>query len=119
MDQLTYDPNFGSTGQLPVNGAVILAWSDQTLVPVEIAGQAPKRTGNILYFLPTALVVRGTTTFRNDLLTSTCHLGRQRQFQQGPVQHLLRQGQGRAVLPADRLRWHDRADPTDLCDQFG
>jgi hypothetical protein len=71
VDQLTYDPNFGFTGQLPADGPVVLAWADRDLLPVEIEGQTPRRTGNILYYLPTDLTVKGTATFRNDLLRST------------------------------------------------
>ena len=71
IDQLTYDPNFGFSGQLPTEGPVIIAWADHQLLPVEIEGQVPRRTGSVLYFLPTDLTVRGTTTFRNDLLRST------------------------------------------------
>jgi hypothetical protein len=71
VDQLTYDPNFGFTGQLPADGPVILAWADRELLPVEIEGQTPRRTGNVLWFLPTDVQITGTTTFRNDLLRST------------------------------------------------
>jgi hypothetical protein len=72
IDQLTYDPNWGGfTGQLPAEGAVVLGWSDQSLLELEIEGQEPKRTGNVLYFLPTALTVSGETTFSSDLLRST------------------------------------------------
>ncbi len=72
VDQLTYDPTFGGfTGQMPADGPVILAWSDEALLPVEIEGQTPRRTGNILYFLPTDLSVSGTATFRSDLIRST------------------------------------------------
>ena len=71
IDQLTYDPNVGFSGQLPAEGPVVIAWADHELLPVEIEGQAPRRTGNVLFFLPTDLTVRGTTTFRNDLLRST------------------------------------------------
>jgi len=71
IDQLTYDPNWGFTGQLPVEGTVILGWSDASLLDIEIEGQQPKRTGNILYFLPTAMTVSGDTTFTSDLLRST------------------------------------------------
>ena len=56
VDQLTFDPNMGFTGQLPADGPVILAWSDRELLPVEIEGAAPRRTGNVLWFLPTELV---------------------------------------------------------------
>jgi hypothetical protein len=71
IDQLTFDPNFGFTGQLPADGPVILAWGDQSILTVEIEGQTPRRTGNVLYFLPAELRVQGSTTFRNDLLRST------------------------------------------------
>lgn len=71
IDQLTYDPNFGFTGQLPADAAVILAWSDDELIPVEIAGQTPRRTGNVLWYLPTDVAIKGTTTFRTDLLRNT------------------------------------------------
>jgi hypothetical protein len=72
IDQLTYDPNFGGfSGQLPADGPVILAWADHNLLPVEIEGQAPRRIGNVLYYMPATLTVRGTNTFNNDLLRST------------------------------------------------
>lgn len=71
INQLTFDPNFGFTGQLPAEGPVVLAWADHELLPVEIEGQVPRRTGNVLFFLPADLTVSGTTTFRSDLLRST------------------------------------------------
>jgi hypothetical protein len=71
VDQLTYDPNWGFTGQLPAEGAVVLAWSDRELLPVEIEGQVVRRTGNVLWFLPTDIAVSGKTTFRQDLMRNT------------------------------------------------
>jgi hypothetical protein len=71
INQLTFDPAMGFTGQLPTDGPVVLAWADRELLPVEIQGAAPRRTGNVLWFLPTELSVSGTTTFRNDLIRST------------------------------------------------
>ena len=71
INQLTFDPAMGFTGQLPTDGPVVLAWADRELLPVEIQGATPRRTGNVLWFLPTELSVSGTTTFRNDLLRST------------------------------------------------
>ncbi len=71
IDQLSNDPNFGFTGTLPADGAVILAWADRELLSVTVEGQAPRRLGNILWFLPTDISVLGTTTFRSDLLRST------------------------------------------------
>jgi hypothetical protein len=71
IDQLTFDPNWGFTGQLPSDGPVFLAWSDRELLPVEIEGQPARHTGNVLWYLPTDLKVTGTTTFRQDLLRNT------------------------------------------------
>jgi len=71
IDQLTFDPNFGVSGQLASDGPVILAWADHGLLDVQVAGQQPKRLGNVLYYLPTEVSVRGKTTFRNDLIRST------------------------------------------------
>jgi hypothetical protein len=71
VDQLTFDPNFGSTNQLPADGAVILAWTSGDLLPVEVVGQQPRRTGNTLYYLPASVQVSGLTTFTSDLLRSS------------------------------------------------
>ena len=71
IDQLTFDPMMGASGQLPSDGAVVLGWSDRALLPIEIEGQVARRTGNILWFLPADIAVRGKTTFRQDLIRST------------------------------------------------
>ena len=71
VDQLTYDPMFGSSNQLSTEGPVILAWGSESLVKVDIAGQKPRHLGNVLYYLPTKMSVSGTTTFRNDLIRSS------------------------------------------------
>jgi len=70
VDQLTFDPNFGSTNQLTADGAVILGWGSGSLLPVEIAGQKTQASGNILYYLPADVTVSGKTTFRGDLMRS-------------------------------------------------
>lgn len=71
INQLTYDPNWGSTGRLPVDGAVLLGWSDAALLDLEVDGHEVRRTGNVLYFLPTSLDIAGVTTFGADLMRST------------------------------------------------
>lgn len=71
VDQLTYDPNFGSTNLLAADGPVVLAWGSAELLPVEIAGQQPRNLGNVLYYLPARMTVHGLTTFRSDLVRST------------------------------------------------
>ncbi len=71
VDQLTYDPNFGSTGLLDNEGPVVLAWGSSDLVPVEIEQQQPRRIGNVLYYLPARMTVHGKITFRSDLIRSS------------------------------------------------
>ena len=75
-----------SPGSCRPTAPVVLAWADHELLPVEIEGQTPRRTGNVLYFLPTDLAVSGTTTFRSDLLRSTVVASDAGVLQQGPVQ---------------------------------
>jgi hypothetical protein len=71
INQLTYDPDANSSSRLPSDSAVILAWSKGEAVPVEIVGESPRRTGNILYYLPARVAVSGLTTFTSDLLRAT------------------------------------------------
>jgi hypothetical protein len=71
VDQLTYDPMFGSTGQLQTDGPVVLAWSSRDLLAVEIENQQPRRLGNVLYYLPAHMTISGTNTFRSDLIRSS------------------------------------------------
>ncbi len=71
VDQLTYDPNMGTTNLLAADGPVVLAWDSSEILPVEIAGQKPRHLGNVLYYLPARLGINGATTFRSDLLRAT------------------------------------------------
>jgi hypothetical protein len=71
IDQLTLDPMSGVSSTLPSDGPVILAWGTRDVLDVEIAGQVPRRTGNVLYYLPTSLTVRGSVSFASDLLRAS------------------------------------------------
>ena len=70
VDQLTYDPMFGNQGQLPSDGPVILAWGRDSLLDVEVAGQKPARSANVLYYIPSPMAVSGATVFPSDLIRS-------------------------------------------------
>ena len=106
VDQLTYDPNFGSTGQLPADGAGHPRLGrPASLLPVEIEGQQPRRTGQrpVLPARPTLAVQRhrprsAATCIRSHVID----VGR-RVLQQGPVQHQLRARQ--------RRRWRTGRSP--------
>ncbi len=71
VDQLTYDPMSGNLGQLPSDGPVILAWGRDSILDVEVQGQKPARSANILYYIPVPMSVTGATAFPSDLMRST------------------------------------------------
>nr|MBA3236490.1 hypothetical protein [Chloroflexota bacterium] len=71
VDQLTYDPNFGSTNLLPADGPVVIAWGSATVLPIEIASEEPRYVGDVLYYLPARVRISGPTTFPSDLIRST------------------------------------------------
>lgn len=112
IDQLTYDPNFGFTGQMPADGPVVLAWADHGLLPVEVEGHTPRRTGAILYFLPTDLAVSGDVTFRNDLLRSTVVASKAGFFGKDPYSISL--GRGSADIAYRPIAFDGTIDPTEL-----
>ena len=71
VDQLTFNPQFGSAGPLAASGPVILAWGRGEVLDVKVAGQSVRRSANALYYLPIGIDVTGATTFTSDLLTQT------------------------------------------------
>ncbi|MEO7664158.1 MAG: hypothetical protein ABIV26_03465 [Candidatus Limnocylindrales bacterium] len=71
IDQLTYDPMFGTVGTLSTSGPVILAWGRGDILDVQIQDQTARRNANVLYYIPVDLAVKGQTTFATDLITST------------------------------------------------
>ncbi len=71
VDQLTFDPMSGNIGQLPSDGPVVLAWGRDSLLAVDVQGQKPARTANVLYYVPVSMSVSGTTAFPQDLIRST------------------------------------------------
>ena len=68
LDQLTYDPNLGSLGTLPAEAPVLLAWGTHEIVDVRVNGLVPRRTGNVLYFVPLDLAFAGSIAFESDLV---------------------------------------------------
>jgi hypothetical protein len=71
IDQLTFDPNFGTLGTLPADVPVVLAWGREPVVEVEVAGQHPSSSANVLYYIPVTMSVTGKTVFQSDLMRST------------------------------------------------
>ena len=71
IDQLTFNPQFGSAGPLAASGPVILAWGRSSVLDVKVAGKDVRHTANALYYLPVGIAVTGSTTFTSDLISST------------------------------------------------
>jgi hypothetical protein len=71
IDQLTFDPVTGFSNQFSADTALVLAWGEDPVVPVEIEGQKSRRVGNVLYEIPVPLTVKGKTVFRSDLMRSS------------------------------------------------
>jgi hypothetical protein len=71
IDQLTFDPSIQTNGVLQSDSPVLLAWGSRRVLDVRISGQAPRRTGNVLFFIPLSMRVRGATAFEGDLIRSS------------------------------------------------
>lgn len=112
VDQLTYDPNFGSTGQLASEGPVILAWGSRDLLHVEIENQEPRRLGNVLYYLPARMTISGTTTFRSDLIRSSVVDSDAAFFSKDP--YSINFGRGTATIAYRPTTFEGRLDATEV-----
>jgi hypothetical protein len=71
IDQISMDPMTGIPVALAGDSAMLLAWGSDPVVPMEIEGEHVRREANILYEVPLSLGVKGTTTFRDDLLRTS------------------------------------------------
>lgn len=68
LNHLTFDPQWGGpSGMLQAEGPVLLAWGREQVLTVEIEGQKPRRSGQVLYYIPLALAIEGPAVFRSDL----------------------------------------------------
>ena len=112
VDQLSYDPNMGTTNILSADGAVVLAWGSNDLLPVEIAGQKPRHLGNVLYYLPARLDISGKTTFRADMLRSTVVESDAVVFNRDPAS--LNFGRGSVTLAYRPVGFEGRITPSEL-----
>ncbi len=68
LDQLTYDPSTGTNLSLQSESPVLLAWGTGKVLEVRISGEVPRRTGNVLYYIPLGMKIQGRTTFAGDLI---------------------------------------------------
>jgi hypothetical protein len=84
IDQLTIDPVTSVNTGLSAETPVLLAWGTRTVVDLRISGQTPRRTGNVLYYIPLAMRVRGHVSFQGDLIRATPIEDNQGMFNKDP-----------------------------------
>ena len=92
LSQLTFDRLTGNAGALPSDGAVVLAWGRNSLLDIEVQGQKPARTANVLYFIPVPYTASGTIAFTPDLIRSTVLASDAAFFSKDPFNMSLGQG---------------------------
>lgn len=112
VDQLTYDPMFGSAGPLSASGPVILAWGRDEVLDVQVEGQAARRNANVLYYLPADLAISGRTTFAADLIQSRVISADAAFFSKDPFS--LNMGAGSATIAYQPITFDGTFDATEL-----
>jgi hypothetical protein len=97
VQQLTFDPNmgFGNSG-LPADQAVILAFNSGQVLDLQVGSEAPRRNGNVLYYVPVGIGISGEVTFTSDLLRSTVIESEAQFFSKDRT--FLNMGQGSATI---------------------
>jgi hypothetical protein len=117
VDQLTYDPMFGTSNQLPSDGPVILAWGSRDVLDLAIQGQEPRRTGNVLYYLNAPLEISGRTAFTQDLLRSSVIESDAAFFNKSPWS--IDMGRGSGTLAYRPIPFEGSFQPTDVVLSMG
>jgi hypothetical protein len=112
LSQLTYDPTFGSTGQLQAEGPVLLTWGREPILDIRIEGETARRTANVLYYVPLGMQVSGATVFRSDLVRSSIVSLDAPLFQKGPFD--LGFGQGSISVAYRPIVFEGSIRPTRL-----
>ncbi len=92
LSQLTFDRLTGNLGALPSDGAIVLAWGRNSLLDIEVQGENPARTANVLYFIPVPYPASGTIAFTPDLIRSTVLASDAAFFSKDPFNMSLGQG---------------------------
>jgi hypothetical protein len=112
VDQLTFNPQFGSAGPLVANGPVILAWGRSAVLDVSVSGRDVRRSANVLYYLPLGLKISGQTTFTSDLISSTIVASDAAFFSKDPSS--LNMGAGSATIAYRPIAFSGTIAPSGL-----
>lgn len=112
IDQLTFDPNSGPTGQLDADGPVLLGWQVGDPLPIEIEGQKPRSSGQTLFYVPLGMAVHGPTVFGPGLVRSTVIASDAGFFNKSPFDMSF--GQGSVTLAYRPIAFEGTLTPTQL-----
>lgn len=112
VDQLSYDPNFGTMSTLPADGPVVLAWGTTSPLAVEVEGQEARQLANVLYYIPAGFSISGPTTFRADLIRSSVVSSDAAFFSQDP--YSINFGRGSATIAYHPAGFEGSLDVTEL-----
>ncbi len=96
IDSLTFDPSFGFSGNIPGDGPVLLGWTDDPVVSVDLADQRPRTAATTLYQFALPLRATGAVVYRNDMVRSTVVSLDAPMFNKDPTS--LSMGQGSMTL---------------------
>lgn len=123
IDQLSFDPNlgttgpnFGPTGTLNADGPMVLGWGSNDPLAVNVEGREPRRTGTVLYLIPASMRVQGAVSFGLDLVRSTVVASDTAVFNKGPMD--LNFGQGSVTVAYRPVAFEGSIRATALALEF-
>jgi hypothetical protein len=110
IDQLTIDPMIGVNQGLTEESPVLLAWGTHQVVDLRISGETPRRTGNVLYYIPLPMHVRGHVAFEGDLIRETTIDANQGMFNKDPFS--INMGRGELTMSFRPIAFDGTLTPT-------
>jgi hypothetical protein len=110
IDQLTIDPTIGVNVGLSAENPVLLAWGTRQVVDLRISGQTPRRTGNVLYYIPLTMRVRGHIAFQGDLIRTATVDANAGMFNKDPTS--INMGRGNLTMSFRPIGFDGTLTPT-------
>ena len=96
VNQLTFDPMGMFSNSLSADQAVIMAFGQEPLLDIKLGAETPRTNGNVLYYVPVGIGIKGHVSFSSDLMRSTVVEADAQFFSKD--RFFLNLGNGRATL---------------------
>lgn len=112
LDQLAVDPMTGFSTGLPADAATLVAWGTKPVIPLEVQGQQVRHLANVMYAISIPYTMRGTTTFRYDLIRASTLDAGPGFFSRDPW--AINLGAGKAVISYRPIPFEGTFDPTEV-----